>query len=101
MHRNVTVERKVAEVDISDVNTQITVDAVEHLLIDSGVIVVHAVEDCTIIEEVVVGNQTQIKLLFDVGRIEEGRIETGKYQLRFDLASHNHINSVVGLRNVH
>ena len=70
-HRNVTVERNVAEVDIGNVDTQITIDTVEHLVIDGGVIVVHAVEHCTIIKQIVVGNQTQVEILIDVGRIAE------------------------------
>ena len=70
-HRNVTVERNVAEVDIGNVDTQITIDTVEHLVIDGCVIVVHAVEHCTIIKQIVVGNQTQVEILIDVGRIAE------------------------------
>ena len=71
MHRNVTVERNVAEVDIGNVDTQITIDTVEHLVIDGCVIVVHAVEHCTIIKQIVVGNQTQVEILIDDGRRAE------------------------------
>ncbi len=61
---------------------------------------IHAVEHCTIIKQVVVGNQTQVEILFDICRIEEGRIKTGENQLRFDFASNNHIQGVIGLGNV-
>ena len=70
-HRHVAIERNAADVHICHINVHITVNTVEQLFVNGGVIVVDAIEDGTEIKQIVVGNQTQTEILIDVGRIEE------------------------------